>query len=210
MNSLSRTTALLRAGPGHSVAARRPYGERVTEEDRVRWDAWHSAEGGSSGPKDPGPPAVFAPYEDLFPREGFGLDLACGRGMSSVWLASRGVEVCGVDVSAVALDRARQLAARVGVSRHCQFQLADLDRGLPSSPPAAVVLCHLFRDRRLYRPIVERLRVGGLVAIAVLSEVGAEPGPFRAGAGELRAAFAALSVIAEGETEGRAWLLARK
>ena len=182
----------------------------MAEEDRVRWDATHLAEDGSSGLEDPAIPAVFAPYEDLFPRAGFGLDLACGPGLASVWLASRGLEVCGVDISTVALDRARHLAARVGVSGRCRFQPADLDWGLPSGPPAAVVLCHLFRDRRLYGPIVERLEGGGLLAIAVLSEVGAEPGPFRAGAGELRTAFAALSVIAAGEGGGRAWLLARK
>ena len=88
--------------------------------------------------------------------------------------------------------------------------MADLDRGLPSGPPAAVVLCYLFRSRCLYGPIIERLEAGGLLAIAVLSEVGAEPGPFRAGAGELRTAFAELAVIAAGEGEGRAWLLARK
>jgi SAM-dependent methyltransferase len=182
----------------------------VAEEDRVRWDARHLAEDGSSGLEDPAIPALFAPYEDLFPRAGFGLDLACGRGVTSVWLASRGLEVCGVDVSPVALDRARHLAARLGVSGRCRFQLADLDWGLPSGPPADVVLCHLFRDRRLYGPIIERLEGEGLLAIAVLSEVGAEPGPFRAGAGELTTAFAALSVIAAGEGEGRAWLLARK
>ena len=45
--------------------------------------------------------------------------------------------------------------------------------------------------------------------IAVLSEVGATPGPFRAAPGELSAAFAALEETVAGEGEGRAWLLAR-
>jgi SAM-dependent methyltransferase len=182
----------------------------VAEEDRLRWDARHLAGGGSSGEADPGIPAVFAPYGDLFPRVGFALDLACGRGAASVWLARLGLEVLGVDISRVALDRARGLAARFGVSGRCRFQLADLDLGLPSSPPAEVVLCHMFRDRRLYGPIMERLKGGGLLAMAVLSEVDAEPGPFRAGPGELKSAFADLSVIADGEGDGRAWLLARK
>jgi hypothetical protein len=47
------------------------------------------------------------------------------------------------------------------------------------------------------------------MAIAVLSEVGAAPGPFRAAPGELSAAFADLDEIVAGEGEGRAWLLAR-
>ncbi len=182
----------------------------MTEEDRLRWDARHSASGTSSDQDDAGIPALFAQYEDMFPTVGFALDLACGRGGTSVWLARRGLKVCGVDISAVALDRARHLAAGLGVGGRCRFQLADLDLGLPSTPPADVVLCHMFRDRRLYRPIIERLKGGGLLAIAVLSQVGGEPGPFRAGAGELKAAFAELSAIADGEREGRAWLLARK
>ena len=187
-----------------------PYPERMTEEDRLRWDARHSADSGSSEPENCGPPAVFAPYEQLFPRAGFALDLACGRGATSVWLATLGLDVCGVDISRVALERARRLAISHGMSGRCRFQLADLDWGLPSSPPAVVVLCHMFRDRRLYRPTVERLKEGGLLAIAVLSEVDAQPGPFRACVGELKTEFEDLAVIADGEGEGRAWLLARK
>jgi SAM-dependent methyltransferase len=153
---------------------------------------------------------VFAPYQDVFPRAGFAVDLACGSGTTSVWLAALGLEVCGLDISTIALDRARHLAVIHELSGRCRFQLADLDLGLPAGPPADVVLCNMFRDQRLYQPIIGRLKSGGLLAVAVLSEVGGQPGPFRAGAGELRAAFEELSVLADGEGEGRAWLLARK
>jgi SAM-dependent methyltransferase len=182
----------------------------VSEEDRLRWDAKHSADGGSSDAVEPAIPAVFAPYHDLFPTAGFALDLACGRGATSVWLATLGLDVCGIDISPVALDRARDLAASRELSGHCRFYLADLDLGLPTSPPADVVVCHMFRAPRIYGPIIERLTDGGLLAIAVLSEVGAQPGPFQARAGELKAAFREFSEIAGGEGEGRAWLLARK
>ncbi|MCV7002813.1 hypothetical protein H7J34_21825, partial [Mycolicibacterium alvei] len=66
------------------------------------------------------------------------------------------------------------------------------------------------------------------LAICVLSEVGAQPGRFRAAAGELEAAFAGLEALAAGECDGeleaafaglealaagecdgQAWLLAR-
>jgi 2-polyprenyl-3-methyl-5-hydroxy-6-metoxy-1,4-benzoquinol methylase len=182
----------------------------MSEEDRVRWDARHIAEAGSTELEAPGIPAVFAGYEDLFPRAGFALDLACGRGATSVWLAELGLEVCGIDVSSVAIERAGHLAAMHKVSSRCRFQLADLDEGLPPGPAADVIVCHMFRDVRLYRPIVERLKTGLLLAIAVLSEVGAAPGAFRAPVGELKSAFHELTVIAAGEEEGRAWLVARK
>jgi SAM-dependent methyltransferase len=119
------------------------------------------------------------------------------------------LNVWGLDVSVVAIDQARDLAERSGVADRCRFDVADLDKGLPDGPPVDVILCHKFRDRRLDQAMVGRLAPGGLLAIAALSEVGAAPGPFRAGGGELRAAFADLSVVAAGEGEGYAWLLAR-
>jgi hypothetical protein len=85
----------------------------------------------------------------------------------------------------------------------------DLDDGLPAGEPVDVLLCNKFRDPRLDRSIIERLSVGGILAISVLSEVGASPGPFRAKPGELLNAFGALDVIDSGEENGQAWLLAR-
>ena len=135
--------------------------------------------------------------------------MACGQGGASVWLARRGLDVLGVDVSPLAIERARELSADNGVGQRCRFEVADLDDGLPPGPPADVIVCHKFRDRRLDAAIVERLAPGGLLAVSALSEVGARPGPFRVTAGELGLAFAALEHLAEGEGDGEAWLLAR-
>jgi SAM-dependent methyltransferase len=119
------------------------------------------------------------------------------------------LDVFGLDISPVAIAQARDLAKHSGVGGRCRFDVVDLDDGLPAGPPVDVILCHKFRDRRLDQAIIGRLAPGGLLAIAVLSEVGAAPGPFRTAHGELPAAFADLNVIAAGEGEGYAWLLAR-
>ena len=154
-------------------------------------------------------PEVLERHADVFPTAGTALDLACGQGLGAVWLARRGLDVLGLDISPVAISQARDLAARSGVGDRCRFDVVDLDDGLPAGPPADVVLCHKFRDRRLDQAIIRRLAPGGLLAIVVLSEVGAAPGPFRAVPGELSAAFAELNQLAAGEGDGRAWLLAR-
>ncbi len=181
----------------------------MSEQDRARWDERYQTR--CTPPAESvAAPTAFAAYEDLFPTEGHALDLACGPGTASVWLARRGVDVWGVDVSPVAVEQARELAERVGVRQRCRFDVVDLDDGLPADPPADVIVCHRFRDRRLDRPIIDRLAPGGLLAISVLSSVGAEPGPFRAAPGELMDAFAALRLIAADEGAGEAWLLARK
>jgi 2-polyprenyl-3-methyl-5-hydroxy-6-metoxy-1,4-benzoquinol methylase len=180
----------------------------VTAEDRRRWDERYA----SHAPAPVAavePPGLLAAYVDAFPTRGKALDLACGRGLASVWLARRGLDVLGVDISSVAISGARDLARRSGVGDRCRFDVVDLDQGLPPGAPVDVILCHKFRDRRLDLAIAERLAPGGLLAIAVLSEVDASPGPFRATPGELPAAFAELDVVAAGEGGGYAWLLAR-
>ncbi|MUL83630.1 MULTISPECIES: bifunctional 2-polyprenyl-6-hydroxyphenol methylase/3-demethylubiquinol 3-O-methyltransferase UbiG [unclassified Mycolicibacterium] len=178
----------------------------MSENDRIRWDAAYT--GRESGAV-PALPQAFRGHADRFPVTGTALDVACGSGLGSMWLARRGLQVRGVDVSAVAITQARQLAAYHGVAERCRFDVADLDRGLPAGPPVDVVLCHRFRDSGLYPALAARLRPGGLLAICVLSEVGADPGRFRAPAGELEAAFAGLEMLAAHEGGGEAWLLAR-
>ena len=159
---------------------------------------------------DHGPPPAFVSAQHLFPSEGVALDIACGRGRASVWLAMRGMDVLGVDVSSVAIDLARELAGLSDVTDRCRFVVHDLDDGLPPGPPVDLVLCHKFRDPDLDMALIDRLAPEGLLAVATLSEVDSEPGRFRALRGELREAFDLLEVLAEGEADGIAWLIGRK
>ncbi len=92
----------------------------------------------------------------------------------------------------------------------CRFVVADLDEGLPAGPRANVICCLAFRDERLDAAITARLAPGGLLAATALSEVGGRRGRFRTAAGELDRAFGHLHVLASGESDGRAWLLARR
>ena len=179
----------------------------MAEADRRRWDERYATKGPPVSAV--APPNFLARYADVFPTAGRALDLACGQGLGAVWLASRGLEVLGLDISPVAVSQARDLAQRSGVGERCRFDVVDFDEGLPAGLPVDVILCHKFRDRHLDPAIIGRLAPSGLLAIAVLSEVGAAPGPFRAAAGELPAAFAELESVAAGEGQGYAWLLAR-
>lgn len=178
----------------------------MSDKDRIRWDAAYADREPVS---EPGLPQTFSGQADVFPLAGSALDVACGTGRVAVWLARRGLHVWGIDVSPVAITQARQSAVHHGVADRCRFDVIDLDDGLPPGPPVDVIVCHRFRDRSLYPAMVERLAPGGILAIDVLSAVGAEPGRFRAGPGELAAAFAELELIASGEGDGEAWLVAR-
>jgi SAM-dependent methyltransferase len=67
-------------------------------------------------------PQLVAQVSDLPPGEA--LDAGCGEGADAIWLASTGWTVTGVDVSAVALDRAAAHAAAEGV--RVNWQREDL------------------------------------------------------------------------------------
>jgi SAM-dependent methyltransferase len=72
--------------------------------------------------------ALVSEISDLSP--GTALDLGCGEGADAVWLAARGWQVTAVDISGVALGRARQHAAEAGVT--VDFQRHDLQESFPT------------------------------------------------------------------------------
>jgi SAM-dependent methyltransferase len=182
----------------------------MSDADRERWDARHAA----AGPPSPAPPGALAGAAglvDAVPVAGRALDVACGRGAVAVWLARRGLTVDAVDVSRTGLAAGARLAAASGVGGSVRWIAHDLDGGLPASctGPYDVVVCQLFRDPARYADLVGVLAPGGLLAVTVLSQSGAGPGPFRAPPGELRAAFRHLDVLLDREGGGEATLLAR-
>lgn len=70
------------------------------------------------------PPEVVALIEGGGVPPGRALDVGCGTGTNSIYLARHGWEVVGVDLSAVAVRRARRKARRAGVG--CRFYRADV------------------------------------------------------------------------------------
>jgi SAM-dependent methyltransferase len=79
-----------------------------------------------STPWDTGltPPEIVAVAERLPP--GRALDLGCGTGTNSLYLAERGWKVTGIDFVAAAIRRARQKAAAAKLS--VDFRVADVTR----------------------------------------------------------------------------------
>lgn len=62
---------------------------------------------------------------------GRALDAGCGEGADALWLAERGWQVTGIDVSGVALERARAAAERAGTADRITFGLGDLRTAAP-------------------------------------------------------------------------------
>lgn len=98
------------------------------------------------------PNAMVVEQATSLPR-GRALDLACGEGRNALWLATRGWEVTGLDYSAVALDKARRVAAEAprSVRERLDYRVADVtdsDLGGPYDLVLMIYL-HLAADDRL-------------------------------------------------------------
>jgi SAM-dependent methyltransferase len=93
-------------------------------------------------------------------QPGRALDLACGAGRNAVWLAKRGWRVTAVDFSAVALERARELATEREVE--VEWVLTDLRAYEPARDAFDLVLV-LY----LHLPAAERRLVLSRAAAAV-------------------------------------------
>lgn len=104
------------------------------------------------------------------------VNLGCGAGRYSVWLAEQGFDVTGLDISEVAIQHATELARSKDVS--CSFQTADLLGDLAALREQFdlaldwEVLHHVFPDDR--PKYVENahalLRSGGLYLSVCFSE----------------------------------------
>jgi SAM-dependent methyltransferase len=133
---------------------------------RSLWDARYEAKGALWGAEPNQFLAEIA--EDLEP--GTALDLGCGQGRNSFWLASRGFSVTGLDLSPVAIDQATAIAQELDVD--VSFESVDLTTWDPAGRVWDLVVLtylHLSGERR---PVVHDAakravaRRGRLVVIA--------------------------------------------
>jgi SAM-dependent methyltransferase len=170
------------------------------EETRRYWNERHAAAVWNDQPAD----WLLAQRELLADQpRGHALDIACGGGRNTCFLAELGFDVDALDISDVAIERVRRLAAErdlpITASR---VDLSEL-RGFPR-PPYEVVIDFFYRERALFGLIADALVPSGLLFFQTF--VGARPdgafGPrFGLESGELRASFSALEIIHYDELE---------
>jgi SAM-dependent methyltransferase len=134
--------------------------------DAAGWDARYSGSDLVWGLE----PNRFVATELEGLKPGRALDVACGEGRNTVWLARQGWHATGADFSAAGVARAVQLAAAGGVSDATEFVVADVVAGpLPAGPFDAVVMAYLqlptSERRRAVRQAAGALSQGGTLLI---------------------------------------------
>ncbi len=103
-------------------------------------------------------------------KAGRALDLGCGHGDDALWLARRGWEVTGADVSETALGRARAKAEIDGLADRTRFERHDLPETFPAGQYDLVTALYLhstddFRRTDVLRRAAQAVAPGGLLLI---------------------------------------------
>lgn len=157
------------------------------------------------------PSAWLLDNEDLLPRGGAALDVACGRGRHALWLARKGFEVRALDRNAEAVEQVRLTARRLGLAMDCA--VVDLETDPPPDLGAArydVIVVFNYLHRPLMPMLQRALVAGGRLVYETFTVEQAERGHpknplFLLKPGELRTLVAPLHVLRyrEGEAEGR-------
>lgn len=135
-----------------SIDAQQMWEDRYAESDRI-WSGRPNAR-------------LVEIASDLSP--GVALDLGCGEGGDTVWLAKRGWRVVAVDIANTALQRSAELAGEL--ANRIEFQQHDLTKTFPAGS-YDVVSAHFLHsplewDRnRVLRRAADAVSPGGLLLI---------------------------------------------
>jgi SAM-dependent methyltransferase len=129
-----------------------------SEDDRQKWDKLYNTKAYVYGKE----PASFLKQSLPFLLStGKVLDLAMGEGRNSVYLAKRGFAVDGIDISEVALRKAKRLAKENNVE--LTTVLADLTNYVIRPDTYQVILNFDYLQKNLIPQIKKGLRKNGII-----------------------------------------------
>jgi SAM-dependent methyltransferase len=133
---------------------------------RARWEDRHRKELESSSLE---PSTLLLDHAELLrdAPAGQALDLACGNGRNSFFVASLGYEVTAFDVSEPAVAFVNQRAGELGVK--VSAREADLAQEDLGEARFATILNFLFLDRNLVPRMIWALSPGGLLFFETLT-----------------------------------------
>ncbi len=131
----------------------------VERNSRVHWNARYAAGG---GPRKSTPHLWLVNNLWRVPR-GRALDVACGMGRDSLYLARQGFRVHAVDFSTVALHEAAHRAREMGVADRVSFIAADLTQFSLPRGHYDLVIGFSFWEPQLKTALRDAVRPGGFI-----------------------------------------------
>lgn len=101
------------------------------------------------------------------------LDVGCGVGALSLYLASKGATVDGIDISPRAIKIAQQAGEQVSFSQRVSFRQAELQtakRGRYDFVLCSEVIEHVPDDKVFYARLISQLKPGGVLMLTTPSK----------------------------------------
>jgi tellurite methyltransferase len=139
-------------------------------------------------------PLLVTSASNLAP--GKALDLACGTGRNSLWLAENGWEVTAVDGAPAAIEILQTRAAERRLKINAF--VADLEKGefvIERSRWDLITICY-YLQRNIFEPAKRGLVPGGLlISIVHITEPGEEESPYRLRRGQLEKYFTGWEIL---------------
>ena len=127
--------------------------------DQTRWDERYR-QGRKVGKLEPD--AWFVAHARYL-QGGRALDVACGRGRHTLWLARMGYDTDAVDISYEGLSRLAALLEKENLDSHVRLIQADLERWRPDPDTYDLILVSRYLNRDLIASFWDALKPGGLV-----------------------------------------------
>lgn len=124
--------------------------------DRTKWDNRYR-----KGKRTPLRNTLIRFYS-LAPK-GRALDIACGTGSNSIFLAKKGFDVVGVDISPVAINKARAKARKERLRHLLHFKVIDIRSFSFKAEQYELMVNFYFLDRILFRRMKTSLKKGGIL-----------------------------------------------
>lgn len=101
------------------------------------------------------------------------LDIGCGSGTISLYLASKGYEVKGIDISKKAIEACKESANNIGL-KNVKFEISEFPKSLPQEKFNLIffseVIEHLPNDDLALRKIHKLLKPGGILFLSTPSK----------------------------------------
>lgn len=166
----------------------------MSEEERRRWDERYAT--GEYRARTWVTP-FLEQWVPIIPP-GRALVVACGPGRNALSLAERGFDVLGVDISDVAVGRARASASDRDLDS--EFLVADLDDFSPEPRAFDLITVIRYRNPSLWPGLIDALAPDGWILaehhMKTTADVAGPASPnFRLDPGELLTAFAGLRIV---------------
>ena len=158
-----------------------------------KWDDIYRQRTGTT----PEPALMLSRYSHLLPQQGVALDLACGLGGNTFFLAQRGFQVDAWDISEIAIEHIKRNTPVPTNTHALATNISDTALALNHYD---VITVSRFLDRQLVSSIMAALKPGGLLFYQTFTVEKTRPiGPtntlYLLARGELLSLFSALTPL---------------